>query len=156
LELYLLRTGAVVVPMERAGATWRCVVTQPGTTLTRWTQLTVSDVEIETALTVPGGSRSGLQLDRDDFNAAWLSRVWDGWSGGRVVGLATLLADLADPASRVVEMAPPTVRRLLEHLHAVPVGLRACLRRLVENGFLLQVSSPREDHWGSYEMALPQ
>ncbi len=153
--LYLLRSGLVVVPARRLDGGWSCIVIADPAGSRLSGRLTVTDIEIETALSVRTLDPVA-ELDASTYAQIWQIRVWERWPGGHMPQLARVLAeDLLQPPTLIVDLDHDAVRRILRQVHLRPVGLRQLLDRLHEAGLLVAVSPCQGESWGSWALAIP-
>lgn len=159
--LYLQRLGVVVLPHvrrpdDRHGG-WICTVVGGSLDVRSvvgafW----IGDVEIQNALEVRDVLHPLADLSPEQFCAAWLTRVWDRWPGGRPLQTAQALLEFVEPASLTVITAPARQPRLVRR-----TGLgcsrgvdRQCAALAVEGLLVPRFTDPL-DEMRSYQLQLP-
>jgi hypothetical protein len=150
--LYLLCSGAIVVPFQVRGDSWRCVVVA-GAQAAAGRYVTASAEAVETALAVPMMDPFA-RADVATFVGAWQARVWHHWPVGQVPALAPRLTEQMFAPARTVDLHPAAVRNLLGRYRLHRGALRHAVTQLAQVGLLTEVRPAQGEDWGRYTLAL--
>jgi len=151
--LYLLCSGAIVVPYRARGDSWRCVVLAAADTAAG-RHVTVGAEALETALAVPMMDPFA-RADAATYATSWLARVWHHWPVGQVPELARQLAGQLLGPSRTIDLNPATVRTLVVRQRLRTGALRNAVARLAEAGLLTEARPADGADLGRYTLAMP-